>query len=193
MSVFSARGARGRAASVHLLVLLCALSAACGPGRASSGAGTASVSVANVLGGLGSIDVTSEASVRDSLFAVPPRAVWSVLPGVFRTLGIDTPIVDAPSGVMGNRSYEGPRVEERRLSLYLDCGSTFGGPRADTYRVTLFLLVQLSESVDGETHVRTVLDASARPREVSGNPVHCGSKGTLERRVMELIAEGVRD
>jgi hypothetical protein len=35
------------------------------------------------------------------------------------------------------------------------------------------------------------MDAYARPRDVSGNDIHCVSKGTLERRIVELITEGL--
>ena len=50
--------------------------------------------------------------------------------------------------------------------------------------------------MDADGQLRLVIDmtaptAYARPRDVSGNNLHCVSKGTLERRIEELIAEGL--
>ena len=176
------------------LVLSCALLPACAsratgaPATPLAGGG---VEIRDVRGGGGSLDITSEASVRDTVLSAGRAPIWAALPSVFETLGIETSTVDPGSLVIGNRGTRSTRVEGRRMSGYLDCGSGFGGAYADRYQITLYLMVQLASRADGGTLVRTILDASARPRDVSGNAVHCRSKGTLERRVVELITENL--
>jgi hypothetical protein len=77
------------------------------------------------------------------------------------------------------------------MSTYFDCGTGLGGPNADRYEVTIYMMVQLLGPLAQGTMVRTVVDAFAKPRDVSGNAVHCVSKGVLERRVVELMTETV--
>jgi len=90
---------------------------------------------------------------------------------------------------MGNAGYLARRVEGKRLSIYLECGSDFTGPYANQHDVTLSLMVQLTSAPENETVVTTVVNASAKPRAVSGTRLRCTSKRSLERRVVELIAE----
>ncbi len=40
-----------------------------------------------------------------------------------------------------------------------------------------------------DTRVTAYVDALGRPRSTSGVPAHCNSKGTLEPRIVELVAE----
>lgn len=176
------------------LVLFCALSTAC----ASGGAGTSptgsrrtdDVSVAR--GPLGSFEITTEASVQDRVISAARITVWAVLPSVFETLGIEA-TVDPRTFVIGNSGYRARRIEGKRLSTYLECGRGLAR-NADRYQVTLQLMVQLDDAPDGGTLVRTLLDAYARSTDVSGRTaIHCTSRGTLERRIIELIAEELAD
>ena len=148
-----------------------------------------------MVGGRGTLDLSTEASVRDSILPASRASVWSALPSVFETLEMDTPTVDAASLMIGNARFRPRRrIGGERPSRYFDCGSGPGGDYADRYQVTLYLMVQLRSAPGGGTMVRTTLDASARPRDVAGGSVHCGSKGSLERRIVELILENlVRD
>jgi hypothetical protein len=110
------------------------------------------------------------------------------MPAVFETLGIETPTFDPRSYVIGNPGSRVARIAgSTRLSNYLDCGIGILGPNADRYEVTLQLIVQLASYPIGATIVRTTLDAYARPRDTSGEPVHCASQRTLERQINELI------
>ncbi len=47
-------------------------------------------------------------------------------------------------------------------------------------------MVTLTEVEDG-TRVTVRIDATAKPRTVSGHAVNCSSKGTLELRILTLI------
>lgn len=145
-----------------------------------------------MLGGRGAVDLSTDASVRDSILPASRASVWAALPSVFETLEMDTPTVDAASLMIGNPRYRPRRrIGGERLSRHLDCGSGPGGDYADRYQVTIYLMVQLGSPPGGGTMVRTTLDASARPRDVAGSAVHCGSRGSLERRIVELILENL--
>ena len=176
--------------------LSCALTSGCASGSAGisqMGRPSDRVSVATTTSGgdIGSVELTTSVSVHNSIVPAVPTVVWSLLPSVFERLQIETSVVDPGSLIIGNPGYRAGRVEGRRLSTYLDCGSGLTGPRADLYLVTLQWMVQLGSAPNGGTMVTTSMDAYARPRDVSGNNLHCVSKGTLERRIEELIAEGL--
>jgi hypothetical protein len=178
-----------------LLLAICALAAACAPApreagdAAAAGRRVETVSVGSSQGGaLGQVEIETEASVVDNVVAVTPQAAWAALPAVFEQLGVEATTVDRRFFSMGNERFVARDIDGRSLSNYLECGSNFGRPRADQYEVTMQILVQIGRDPTG-ARVRTTLDAYARPRDVGGNAYHCTSKGTLERRVAELITQ----
>ena len=177
-----------------LLALVCTLTNGCaagGAGISQMGRPTERVSVTDASGFTESFELTPSVSARNSVVPARPTEVWLVLPSVFEMLQIETSVVDPGSLVIGNPRSRPRRIERKRLSTYLDCGSGIIGPRADSYQVTLQWMVQLESAPNGSTVVTTSMDAYARPRDVSGNDIHCVSKGTLERRIVELITEGL--
>jgi hypothetical protein len=132
-------------------------------------------------------------SVLDSVIPQPRARVWDVLPSVFAELEIETPSVSPGTYQMGNPGSRLSRIEgSPRLSRYFDCGIGILGPNADTYEVTLQLLLELSSHASGGTLVRTTVDAFARPRSSSGDPIHCASQRTLEGRILALIQQRLR-
>ena len=60
---------------------------------------------------------------------------------------------------------------------------------ADTYNVTLSIMVTLGDIENTSTEVVTRLEASAKPRSHSGHAVICTSRRTLEPRIAELLQE----
>jgi hypothetical protein len=135
------------------------------------------------------VDLRNESSVGQRTVVASVAQAWSVLPAVLAQLEIETNRVDSDEAVMGNTGYRARRIEGERMSRYLDCGRSFGREYADQYSVTLAIMVQLVPMTDGSTSVRTFLDAYARDQAMSGTPVHCITKATLERRIGELVAE----
>jgi len=177
------------------LVLLSAPGTACasgGSGSSPAGARPPTVALGSPTfnGGTQGTDGFTNAvsSVWDSVVARPRAAIWAVMPDVFETLGIEATTVDPRSFVIGN---PGSRVTliggSPRLSAYLQCGTGLVGPNADRYDVTLQVMVQLMGDPSGGTLLRTTLDAYARPRDSSGDPIHCSSQRTLERRILDLV------
>jgi hypothetical protein len=131
----------------------------------------------------------TEGSQRFGTLPVAPADVWEVLPGVYEELAIPVTEVRPHEMTLGNPAYETRRIDGARMSRFLDCGATHSGILANIYDVTLTLSTTVSESPEGDAVVTHSLDAWARPRMTSGNPVHCSSKGTLEERLMEVILE----
>jgi len=169
------------------LILSCAFSTACGSGTLSGGRQTETLTVSDIAGGLDFFEVTNQPAMRETVIPATPLEVWSTLFSVFETLEVETRLVDIGALLIGNPGYRARRIEGRRLSTYLECGSGPGRPNADQYEVTLQLMVQLEGGPNGGTIVTTLLDAYAKSRSVSGNAIHCSSRGRLEPRIVELI------
>jgi hypothetical protein len=175
------------------LALLLTAVAGCAPSGTrpipSSTPDLRTVIVGGTLERTATVDLRNEAAVGERLMEASVGEVWAVLPAVFAQLEIEPTTVDASAAVMGNPAYRARRVEGQRMSRYLDCGRVLGRDYADSYEITLGVMIQLAPGPDGRAYLRTVVDAYARDRGVSGNPVHCITWGSLERRIAELVTE----
>lgn len=127
-------------------------------------------------------------SARAATIPMPVEQVWRAMPAVYESLGIPVGRLDAESRVVGN-----PGIKLRRrlgsvpLTRYLNCGSTQGGPSAETYEVHLSMLTQAQPGAPGSTTVATTVEATARPVTLAGESVRCASTGALEARVVEVL------
>ena len=179
------------AALLSALIALTASACATGGGTPDTAASTRTPISISSTTGRETVDIRTEASLQKITVPVPPTQAWSVLESVYEELGVPVETRDPRSRLMGNEGFLARRVEGRPMSRYIDCGSGFSGPLADTYDVTLTLLTQLRD-LDGQgTEVTVFLDAFARARATSSNSIHCTSKQSLERRVGELIREKI--
>ena len=137
--------------------------------------------------GSGGLAMHNEPGFGSQFIPAPVDAVWRVLPRVYQTLEIPDVREDADLMALGNTEFRARRVEGKRISQFVDCGTgATAVPNADSYDVTLSVVTRISAS-DGGTLATTTVQANGRPRAVTGNPIHCQSKGTLEARVAELI------
>ena len=151
--------------------------------------GLTSIAVCQLSSSHPTVEVRNEASVYESTLPAPLRSVWGVMPAVFERLQIETNYIDPGAGTIGNGNFRPRRIGGRSLSTFIDCGSGLTGPYANSYAVRMSLLVQLGSAPGGGTTVRTSLDAYAEDRAVSARPIHCQSKGELERAIWALIQE----
>lgn len=120
----------------------------------------------------------------------PIDSVWGVLGEVYQRLEIPVAVRLPAQRVLGNRSFRARCIEGKRLSTYLNCGRGMTSvPYADEYAVTMLALTQLSRSEAGGTTVETTVDGWAKPQAVSGDRLHCASRGSLELRVAQLVVE----
>lgn len=177
---------------VRLMLLAAAGSIACGgAGQTPSPPPPETVSRVFIPGGSGT-EMHNEPGSAARIVLAPLDSVWLALPGVYDLLGIPEAGAAPAEKLFGHRGFRARRIEGKRLSTYLDCGSgATAVPRADDYEVTLSLLTSLSEVATGGTMVLTTVDATAKPRATAGNPVHCSSKGTLELRLWELLVQAL--
>jgi hypothetical protein len=116
-------------------------------------------------------------------------SAWAALPGAYAAVGLTGGgVIDEAARQFGMAPTTLPRrLDNSPLSRFVDCGSTRLIPNADTYAVRLQVSTQLVAEVTGVTRVQTVVEGTARPREMSGNPVLCSSTGELERRIARQL------
>jgi len=135
-------------------------------------------------------EMTSDAGASSDMVSAPVDRVWSILPLVYDDLGVELSFIDSEIRWLGNTRFRQREIDGERLSRFLDCGSGTGfASYADTYLVTMVLTTGVSASADGGSVVRTRFQAVAEPSTTSGNELRCTSKRTLERRILEIIAE----
>jgi hypothetical protein len=139
----------------------------------------------------GQYDVTTfrVPDIASRAVSVSLGQAWSALPAAYEKLGLSLETANAASHLAGtgfvtvHRSLAGTP-----LSKYMVCGySALGIPSANVYAVLLRVRTQLSETTDGKTLVRTLLEATAHEEGSSTDPVECSTTGTLERRLAELL------
>ena len=135
------------------------------------------------------VEMYTQAAEGERSLGVPPATVFEVLPEAFELMEIPVAAQNPQTFEIGNDGYRARRVEGKLLSTYLDCGSSLSsGIVANSYDITLQVIVRLRQDDDGGTVMTTRVDAIGEPRATSGNQVHCQSKGTLEERMADLTA-----
>ncbi len=170
-----------------MVLALAACGACASSGQGATQMGPETVSRVFIPGGSGT-EMYNEPGVGSRLVDAPLDSVWLALPKVYELLGIPDAGADSEQMTFGNLGYRARRVEGKRLSNYIDCGmGSTAIPKADDYQVTLSVLTRLTPGEDGGTMAVTTVEATGKPRAVSGNPVYCQSKGTLEARVAQLV------
>lgn len=144
------------------------------------------------VGGYAPVDLYTEPSIRKFTVDADPKAAWGVLGHTYDQLGIPIEYADPGSSGLGNPGFLARRIDGDRMAAFLDCGSDFAGPLANQHDITLTVVTTLAPAGPESTEVTTLVDAWCRPRAVSGNQLHCTSKGVLERRIAESVAEALR-
>ncbi|MCY4397848.1 MAG: hypothetical protein OXE96_00675 [Gemmatimonadetes bacterium] len=179
------------------LLVVAAILVSAGAGGCASGSSEDSIPASVARRTLVSIDgyipveLVNEAGVGTMTIPAKPELVWGVLGGVYGQLDIPVEASNARTMEIGNTGYRPRRVGGDRMSTFFNCGNNMTGRLADQYEVTLSVITVLTAREPDSTQVRSVVDASARPREVSGNRIHCASRGVLELRIAQLVAEAL--
>lgn len=114
---------------------------------------------------------------------------------VLNNMGIETDVADSVGGMIGSIGLvKSRRLGRTPLSVYLSCGSSMTGLRADYYRITMPLLLLLDPLGADSTRVRIALVASAQdPTGTSNQAVLCGSTGALESQLRTAIEKQIRE
>ncbi|MDE2974764.1 MAG: hypothetical protein OXU64_08615 [Gemmatimonadota bacterium] len=176
------------------IAFLAALLAAtgCVSTRESAPDGIALTEVQNVnVGDFGTQQLTNDMEFVARELPVERALAWGVLPGVYQQLGIPVANSNPQSFQVGNLGFEVQRVDGKRMNHFLDCGTSRGGPIANSHQVTLVVLTKLGEVSEERTEVSSVVDGSAVHRSTAGYPVACRSRETLEELIADRVAEAL--
>jgi hypothetical protein len=167
------------------LLFLCACAPVQDPPVSTTGAQRVNTVMVTTNDGAHVANVTSRVQASNNLVTLPLENAWAALPDAYTAVGLTGgAIVNQAERMFGM----GPAVLPRRLgnsplSRFVDCGSTQFVPNADSYAVRLQVTTQLMAEGTAATRVMTVVEGTARSREMSGNPVSCTTTGELERRI----------
>ncbi len=119
--------------------------------------------------------------------ATPERAL-AALDAAYAELGIEVKLREPSRGQIGNENFSRMyRLAHTPLSDYVGCGVTSWGAAADSYRITMSLVSQVTAVPEG-TRIDTQLFARAEDMGSSKGAIGCQSLGTLEAKVNELAA-----
>ena len=117
--------------------------------------------------------------------ATPAQAL-TALKAAYNEVGIDVKLWDTSRGQVGNENFSRMyRLGRTPLSEYVGCGITSMGAAADSYRVTMSLVSQVTDVPDG-ARIDTQLLARADDLASSKGQISCLTRGTLETKVNEL-------
>ena len=175
----------------HMLVTV-AVGWACTASQAGAGSSGGNQTITMVTTPGGDVRITSDRRASQTVFDAEMDEVWTALVAAYGHLEIPVPAKNHAGWRIGNPRAQKRRIGDERLSQFFECGqASMGRPRADHYDVTFSIFSGLQQAADGRTVLLTEVDGSARPRSVSTNPVHCSSKGTLEKRIADLVMDSL--
>jgi hypothetical protein len=140
-----------------------------------------------------SVGMTTTTDAKVVRVSAAPADVWRVLPGVFDSFAIPLSSVDARTRVLGNTGFNvRRRLGSIPLPRLIDCGTTQGGPSADTYDIRLSVLTQVMPGESGGSSIVTTVDAMGRPVAFAGEYVRCSTTGSLETRITDAVQAQLR-
>jgi hypothetical protein len=169
-----------------------ALMACASANTPQSGPGTIPVETVRIQPGSGSgmtMSTIPNVPSHAATVAYPLDRVWGAVRAAYDSVSVPVAIMETSTGTIGNGNL---RVRRRlgttMLSRYINCGSTQGGPSADTYEVQLSVSTTVRPGTTaGTTTVTTSVEARGRPITISSEYTICTSTGALEARIVELV------
>jgi len=143
-------------------------------------------------GNVGRVNLRTEDQTRLGELAVDYDRAWALLPEVLQGIGLSIGAIEPEAGRVSHRGERVRRINGERMSTYLDCGiGSTAQPYANLYEVALGYEVVMAHSQrSGIVEVEMRIEATAKPRDVSGNPLSCTSEGALERLVFTRLQAG---
>lgn len=127
-------------------------------------------------------------------FEGPPSTVYAAVKATFDEMKILLTVDDTTARLVGNGKLEARgNFSDFRLSRLFDCGASATGQNADTYRLSMVLLILYDP--DGPTRTKVQIGFSAGGQDITGMSkvaVTCGSTGRFEEKVNGLITKHLR-
>lgn len=175
---------------IAIVVFLCAASgcAASRSGPTLVGSPDRTVQVADRSGTILQGRLGADDPTKTEELLVDFETAWARLPGVLRDIGLSVGTVDATTGTVSHQGERVRRIDGKRMSLYLECGSgTTAQPYADSHAVTVSYQVRLTKAGESTTAIQMRVDANARALDARGSPLRCGTRGRLEQLVFQRL------
>ena len=121
--------------------------------------------------------------------AAPPGRAFEALKTVYTELEIPGLQSDPTTGRVGNTDFwKSRRLGSEAMSNYLNCGESFTGPAANSYRIYISLVSIVRADGKGGSELETAFHAQAQNMEgTSADRVPCGSTGRLEERIRKSV------
>ncbi|MEO5567178.1 MAG: hypothetical protein ABIR92_01715 [Gemmatimonadaceae bacterium] len=172
-----------------VLVLAQASIVAC----ASTGTPTPHEQSTYIPGTRGAMTITGGSAPHVKRVAAPLDVVWRAIPGAFDSLSIPISLIDPKARIVGNEGFKiRQRMGSTRLSAYIECGDTQGGPNADSYEVYLTVMTQVEAEGATQSKVTTTITAAAKPLQFAQEFSRCSTKDVLEAKIAQAIEARVR-
>ena len=167
---------------------LCA--AACASAAVAERQGASTDVVKTTIAPQETIDLTRQTTMHAADFAATRDQVWTAVLGLAENLGMAVQSADPTAGVVVYYLQAmAPYIGGKPASAWVDCGiGPSGGPRADTYQITLRVTAVVEAGAKNQTRVRVMLVGFARDRGMSTNRLPCTSTGGLEPRTLAAVA-----
>lgn len=173
-------------ARVRALAVLAVLGG-CGGSPASSTTPTPRTETIYTGGG-GKLTVNPDNGGMTKVIDAPLEKLWRFLPTAYDSLSIPLSLIDPKKHVMGNDGFKlRQTLGRKRLSTYIECGTTQVGPNADSYEVHLTVLTNLEADGPTRTKLTTTLTAAAKPMQFAQDYSRCSSKSGIETRIAEIM------
>lgn len=179
--------------SIALLVLVtgCATTAPVqGPGAPPSTGLPASIVGTETV----EIRLAADADDIHAVIKAPSEKVWTLLPDVYKTLGIvGAEVLDSNTQTFGTHNFTGRNLADIRTAEVVRCGNDVAGPSGGMYRTKLSIATTVQPKIDGTTAISTLIEGYATPAEgTSTDAVRCVSNGKLEKRIRTLLNERLK-
>ena len=153
------------------------------------------VRVTTQTGATATMRIAPSVTTTTLTLPLPIDRVWAAIPAAYDSLGIAITDMDPRRHVIGNAGMSiRRRLGNTMLSRYLDCGNSQLGPSADEYQITMSIMssVQARAGGDTTTVVSTNVDATGTGLQFSGQVVKCTSRGALEKKLHDTLAQLLR-
>lgn len=123
-------------------------------------------------------------------FASPSDRIVEALPEVYRYLGFPGGLASSTNELLfisPTATTDGRIYNEEPNSLYMDCGTVLGGPRADSHILQFVIVTRIVPLESGGSEIEVIIDGLARQRSTNTNAVPCEGTGRLEDQVAALL------
>jgi predicted secreted Zn-dependent protease len=123
------------------------------------------------------------------MLRVPVERAWAALPEAFSSIELTVNAIDSAARVMGDSMTLHGKLGRLSADDVIDCGRPPAGRHADSVAVSLFVTAKLEPTDSLGVWVVNTVQAVAKP--VGAAPILCGSRGVIERRLLEAVRSRV--